>query len=63
MLPFLLSPRLSDLGKGQRMSLLTIMVVAVLVFRFTVQLYQARMKFRRLQSQGIVHLLSHRKES
>jgi hypothetical protein len=63
MFPFPLSPKHGDLGKGQKLSLLAITIVAVLVLRFTVQLCQARMKFRRLQSQGIVRLLLCRKES
>lgn len=54
MFPFRLPLKLGDLGKGERFSVVAITIVVVLVLQFTVQLYQARMKFRRLQSRGIV---------
>lgn len=57
--PFLLPIRLDDLDKGEKLSVLAITIVVVLVLQFIVKLYQARMKFRRLQSRGIVRSLSH----
>lgn len=57
MSPFLLPIKLGDLGKGEKLSVLAITIVMVLVLQFTMQLYQARMKFRRLQSRGIVRSL------
>lgn len=63
MLPFPLPLKLGGLSKGEKLSLLGMTIVAILALRFTVQLYQARIKFKRLQSQGIVRLLSCRKES
>ena len=63
MFSFPLLPKHGDLGKGQKLPLLAIAIVAVLVLRFTVHLCQARMKFRRLQSQGVVRFLVCQKES
>lgn len=63
MFPFFLRLKLDGFGKGETLSLLAITIAVVLSLRFTVQLYQARMKFRRLQSRGIVCFLPRLKES
>lgn len=63
MFPFFLRLKLDGFGKGETLSLFAITIAVVLSLRFTVQLYQARMKFRRLQSRGIVCFLPRLKES
>ena len=60
MFPFPSLVDLDNMSKGQKLSFLATAIPVVLLLRFAVQLYQARMKFRRLRSQGIVCLLFRR---